>query len=58
MEGLDSVEVAVGREDHASQGSYAAEQQPWKSEFFRECLAPKQALFKVWALAGQLMHKA
>ena len=49
LEGQDSVEVAVGRDDHASQGNYAAEQQLWKHEFFRECLAPKVANFKVWS---------
>ena len=47
LDGLDAVEVAVGRDEHASEGSHAAEQQLWKHEFFRDCLAPKVANFKV-----------
>lgn len=50
LEGMDSVEVAVGRDEHASEGNYAAEQQLWKHEFFRECLAPKVAEFKVYLM--------
>lgn len=47
MDGLDSVEVAPAKSEGDSQSSYAAEEQLWRHEFFRDCLAPKNAAFKV-----------
>ena len=47
MDGLDSVEVAPSNTEGDSQSSHAAEEQLWRHEFFRDCLAPKQAAFKV-----------
>ena len=47
MDGLDSVEVAPAKTEGDSQSSYAAEEQLWRHEFFRDCLAPKKAAFKV-----------
>ncbi|KAL3131052.1 hypothetical protein ABBQ38_15563 [Trebouxia sp. C0009 RCD-2024] len=50
MEGLDSVEVAPAKQEGDGGGSnYAAEEQLWRHEFFRDCMAPKQACFKVGA---------
>ena len=51
MDGLDSVEVAPAKSEGDSQSSYAAEEQLWRHEFFRDCLAPKKAAFKVNASA-------
>lgn len=47
MEGLDSVEVAPAKQEGDGGSSYAAEEQLWRHEFFRDCMAPKQASFKV-----------
>ena len=47
MEGLDSVEVAPAKQDGEGGSNYAAEEQLWRHEFFRDCMAPKQACFKV-----------
>ncbi|KAA6419235.1 MAG: DNA repair and recombination PIF1 [Trebouxia sp. A1-2] len=47
MDGLDSVEVAPAKTEGDSQSSIAAEEQLWRHEFFRDCLAPKKAAFKV-----------
>lgn len=47
MDSLDSVEVAPAKAEGDSQSSYAAEEQLWRHEFFRDCLAPKKAAFKV-----------
>lgn len=48
MEGLDSVEVAPAKQEgDGGESNYAAEEQLWRHEFFRDCMAPKQACFKV-----------
>lgn len=47
MDGLDSVEVAPAKTEGDSQSTYAAEEQLWRHEFFRDCLAPKKAAFEV-----------
>lgn len=47
MDGFDSVEVAPAKSEGDSQSSYAAEEVLWRHEFFRDCLAPKKAAFKV-----------
>ena len=47
LDGLDSVEVAPAKAEGDSQSSAAAEEQLWRHEFFRDCLAPKKAAFKV-----------
>lgn len=47
MEGLDSVEVAPAKQEGNGESNYAAEEQLWRHEFFRDCMAPKQANFKV-----------
>ena len=47
MEGLDSVEVAPSKMEGDMDTNYAAEEQLWRHEFFRDCMAPKQANFKV-----------
>ena len=50
LDGLDSVEVAPAKSEgdaQSSGGTYAAEEQLWRHEFFRDCLAPKKAAFKV-----------
>ena len=47
MEGLDSVEVAASKMEGDMDTNYAAEEQLWRHEFFRDCMAPKQANFKV-----------
>ena len=47
MDGLDTVEVAPTKLEGDSASSYAAEDQLWHHEFFRDCLAPKKAAFKV-----------
>ncbi|DBA72022.1 TPA: hypothetical protein ACH3X2_14301 [Trebouxia sp. C0005] len=49
MDGLDSVEVAPAKTEGDSQSSIAAEEQLWRHEFFRDCLAPKKAAFKIGA---------
>ena len=49
MEGLDSVEVAPSKMEGDGGTNYAAEEQLWRHEFFRDCMAPKQAKFKVTA---------
>ena len=51
MEGLDTVEVAPAKTEGESASSYAAEDQLWRHEFFRDCLAPKKAAFKVLLIA-------
>lgn len=47
MEGLDSVEVAASKMEGDMGTNYAAEEQLWRHEFFRDCMAPKQANLKV-----------
>lgn len=53
LDGLDSVEVAPAKSEGDSQSATAAEEQLWRHEFFRDCLAPKKAAFKVnWCPVG------
>ena len=54
MEGLDSVEVAPAKLEGDGESNYAAEEQLWRHEFFRDCMAPKQANFKVNAYSWLL----
>ena len=46
MDGLDTVEVAPAKLEGEGGSSLAAEEQLWRHEFFRDCLAPKKASFK------------
>ena len=58
LEGMDSVEVAPAKQEGDNESNYAAEEQLWRHEFFRDCMAPKQASFKVSILVCSLgqMH--